>query len=98
MNTQAAMEWLLMHGEDEDIDAPITEQEQQHILENERNFVPDDEVPTLSPQRLILLLLLNLACAGRATTGRDGLWRGGRDSGSAVLAQQSRRCAGLAAQ
>ena len=49
MNMQAAMEWLLMHGEDEDIDAPITEQEQQHILENERNFVPDDEVPTHSP-------------------------------------------------
>jgi uncharacterized UBP type Zn finger protein len=55
MNTQAAMEWLLMHGEDEDIDAPITEQEQQHILENERNFVPDDEVlDSLATQRGLL--------------------------------------------
>jgi uncharacterized UBP type Zn finger protein len=48
MNTQAAMEWLLIHGEDEDIDSPITERQRQHILENERNFVLDEEVRRLS--------------------------------------------------
>lgn len=48
MNTQAAMEWLLIHGEDEDIDAPLTEEERERIIQNARDFVPDAEVPRLN--------------------------------------------------
>jgi hypothetical protein len=43
MNTQFAMEWLLIHNEDEDIDAPISEDHIRHILRSIHTFTPHSE-------------------------------------------------------
>ncbi|KAL6058724.1 Ubiquitin-associated domain-containing protein 1 [Balamuthia mandrillaris] len=43
MNAQAAMEWLLMHGEDQDIDAPLTEEQVKSLREEQRSFAPSSE-------------------------------------------------------
>eukprot|EP01089_Gocevia_fonbrunei_P022404 TRINITY_DN9058_c0_g1_i1.p1 TRINITY_DN9058_c0_g1~~TRINITY_DN9058_c0_g1_i1.p1 ORF type:complete len:264 (+),score=61.50 TRINITY_DN9058_c0_g1_i1:100-891(+) len=44
MNTQAAMDWLLQHGEDEDINDPITGEELQELIEEEKSFEPNMEI------------------------------------------------------
>eukprot|EP01102_Stenamoeba_stenopodia_P023301 TRINITY_DN9995_c0_g1_i2.p1 TRINITY_DN9995_c0_g1~~TRINITY_DN9995_c0_g1_i2.p1 ORF type:complete len:375 (-),score=84.91 TRINITY_DN9995_c0_g1_i2:28-1152(-) len=41
LNTELAMEWLLEHSEDPDIDQPISEEQMRQLAQAEANFAPD---------------------------------------------------------
>jgi len=41
LNTELAMEWLLEHSEDPDIDQPISEDQMRQLAQAEANFAPD---------------------------------------------------------
>jgi len=49
MNTQLAMDWLLEHGEDADINEPLSADQLRELADEHANFQPD----AVSEQRLI---------------------------------------------